>query len=198
MKVIGHLDLASGGLQNFRFSTQDDFPVDPMPGMAIFKDKRLLMCVSIDDLPVWVPLTQQMTMMRFKQPSATSRWEIKHNLNVSTPIVQCYDDKGAVTIPTSITLVDENSLVVLFPEPVAGTAVVMAGIESGIPSPSVAFTASYTNQDTWVVVHNLGYNPSVRVYQNNNEVQPKSIVQDSVNQVTITFGQAESGTVILY
>jgi len=198
MKVWSMLDFSEGGIKNFRFTEQEDFPLNPKPGMTIFKDKRLLLCVSLEDLPTWVPLTQQLTMYRFKQPSATSRWEVKHNLNVSTPIVQCYDEAGGVIQPSEISLVDENNMVILFSEPVAGTAVFLAGVESGLPAPSVAFTASFTNQAEWVVVHNLGYRPAVRVYQGQNEVQPKTIVQDSVNQLTITFDQPESGTVILY
>lgn len=198
MKVWSYLDFAEGGIKNFRFTEQDDFPLNPKPGMAIFKDKRLLLCVSIEDLPIWVPLTQQLTMVRFKQSSASSRWEVKHNLNVSTPIVQCYDENGGVIQPSEITLVDENNMVILFSEPVAGTAVLLAGVESGLSAPSVAFTASFTDQAQWVVVHNLGYRPAVRVYQGQNEVQPQSIVHDSVNQLTITFPEAETGTVILY
>lgn len=198
MKVWSNLDFAEGGIKNFKFTEQEDFPLNPKPGMAIFKDKRLLLCVSVEDLPIWVPLTQQLNMYRFKQNSAASRWEVKHNLNVSTPIVQCYDEAGGVIQPSDISLVDENNMVILFSEPVAGTAVFLAGVESGLPAPSVAFTASYTDQTTWVVVHNLGYRPAVRVYQGNNEVQPNSIVHDSINQLTITFSEPESGTVILY
>lgn len=198
MKVWSMLDFAEGGIKNFKFTIQEDFPLNPKPGMAIFKDKRLLLCVSIEDLPIWVPLTQQLNMFRFKQTTASSRWEVKHNLNVSTPIVQCYDEAGGVIQPSEISLVDENNMVILFSEPVAGTAVFLAGVESGLPAPSVAFTASYTDQATWVVVHNLGYRPAVRVYKGSNEVQPNSIVHDSLNQLTITFAEPESGTVVLY
>lgn len=198
MKVWSILNFAEGGIKNFRFTEQEDFPANPKPGMTIFKDRRLLLCVSLEDLPTWVPLTQQLTMYRFKQVSSSSRWEVKHGLNVSTPIVQCYDEAGGVIQPTEISLVDENNMVILFSEPVAGTAVFLAGIEMGLPAPSVAFTASFTDLAQWVVVHNLGYRPAVRVYKGNNEVQPQSIVHDNVNQLTITFTEPESGTVILY
>ena len=198
MKVWSYLDFAEGGIKNFRFQEQEDFPLNPKPGMAIFKDKRLLLCVSIEDLPIWVPLTQQLNMFRFKQATASSRWEVKHNLNVSTPIVQCYDENGGVIQPSDISLVDENNMVILFSEPVAGTAVFLAGVETGLPAPSVAFTQSYTDSAQWVVVHNLGYRPAVRIYKGSNEVQPQSIVHDSINQLTITFGEPETGTVVLY
>ncbi|QYW03062.1 hypothetical protein pEaSNUABM14_00102 [Erwinia phage pEa_SNUABM_14] len=198
MKVLGTLDLEFGSLANFAFDVATDWPLNPKPGMAIFMDKRLMFCVSIEDVPVWVPLTQQMTMVRYSQPTASSRWEINHKMNTATPIVQCYDENGDVVQPSSIHADDANNIVVLFPSAVAGTAVLLSGVESGLPTPTVAFTASYENLATWVVVHNLGYNPAVRIYQGANEVQPKSIVHDSTSQLTITFDNPESGTVILY
>lgn len=198
MKVIGTLDLEFGSIKNFKFAEVQDWPENPQPGMAIFMDKRLMFCVELLDLPVWVPLTQQMTMYRYKQPSASSRWEITHNMNTATPIVQCYDENGEVIMPSSIKGQDANTTVVLFPEPVAGTAVLLSGVESGLPTPTVAFTASYTDSAEWVVVHNLGYNPAVQVHQGAKEVQPKSIVHDSTSQLTITFTNPESGTVLLY
>lgn len=198
MKVIGTLDLEFGSIKNFKFAEVQDWPENPQPGMAIFMDKRLMFCVELLDLPVWVPLTQQMTMYRHKQPSASSRWEIAHNMNTATPIVQCYDENGEVIMPSSVKGQDANTTVVLFSEPVAGTAVLLSGVESGLPTPTVAFTASYTDSTEWVVVHNLGYNPAVQVHQGTKEVQPKSIVHDSTNQLTITFDTAQSGTVILY
>lgn len=197
MKVIGTLDLEFGSIKNFKFAEVQDWPENPQPGMAIFMDKRLMFCVELLDLPVWVPLTQQMTMYRHKQPSASSRWEIAHNMNTATPIVQCYDENGEVIMPSSVKGQDANTTVVLFPEPVAGTAVLLSGVESGLPTPTVAFTASYTDSAEWVVVHNLGYNPAVQVHQGAKEVQPKSIVHDSTSQLTITFDSAQSGTVIL-
>lgn len=198
MKLYGTLDLTFGSLSQFAFDVATDWPANPKPGMAIFMEKRLMLCVEIAELPVWVPLTQQMTMYRYKQPTASSRWEIAHNMNSATPIVQCYDENGDVVMPSSIHATDANNIVVLFPEPVAGTAVLLSGVESGLPTPTVAFTASYTDEAVWVVTHNLGYNPAVRVYQGSKEVQPQSIVHNSTSQLTITFDSAQSGTVVLY
>lgn len=198
MKVFGSLDLEFGSIKNFKFAEVQDWPENPQPGMAIFMDKRLMFCVELLDLPVWVPLTQQMTMFRYAQASASSRWEVNHNMNIATPIVQCYDENGDVVMPSSIHAQDADTTVILWPEPVAGTAVLLSGVENGQPAPTVAFTASFEDSASWVVTHNLGYNPAVRVYQGTKEVQPKSIVHDSTNQLTITFENPESGTVILY
>jgi len=198
MKVFGTLDLTYGALKNFTYDQATEWPETPKVGMTIFMDRRLLLCVAFEDLPIWVPLTQQMTMHRHVQSSASSRWEIAHNMNTATPIVQCYDESGEVIQPNSIHADDADNLVILFPEPVAGTAVLLSGIENGTPTPTVAFAESFTNLATWVVVHNLGRHPAVRVYQGSNEVQPKSIVHDSNNQLTIGFDDPQSGSVILY
>ncbi|WOL24665.1 hypothetical protein fHeYen902_319c [Yersinia phage fHe-Yen9-02] len=199
MKVFGILDLAAGGLSNFSFSTATEYPATPKPGTTIFIDKRLMLCVSTEDgLPMWVPLTQQMTMYTHHQTSASSRWEVKHNINYGTPMVQVYDSTGEVIIPTSIKVEDSNTVIILLSESLAGAAVVLVGIENGLPHQTVAFTESFTSLSSWVVVHNLGYNPAVNVYQGNVLVQPQSIVHDSTSQLTITFSSPQSGTVILY
>jgi len=57
---------------------------------------------------------------------------------------------------------------------------------------------SFTSETTVVFTHNLGVKPTVQVIDDSDEVfQPNSIVHDSDNQVTITFGEACSGTIIV-
>ena len=60
----------------------------------------------------------------------------------------------------------------------------------------VTFTHTQTGSSTaWVVTHNLGYYPIVRVFLGTNlEIQPQTIIHDSIFQTTITFSSAQVGT----
>lgn len=46
---------------------------------------------------------------------------------------------------------------------------------------------------TWVIVHNLGNFPTALVYDSSGSQCEGSIVQDTINQMTITFSAAFSG-----
>lgn len=54
-----------------------------------------------------------------------------------------------------------------------------------------------TPQDVWVVQHNLGFWPTVIVYDTNGDECEGSIMNQSVNQLTITFSAPFAGTVRL-
>lgn len=49
----------------------------------------------------------------------------------------------------------------------------------------------------WVVLHNLGYHPSVQVVDSGGTVVEGDIIYDSVNQLRLRFAYAFSGTVYL-
>ncbi len=68
----------------------------------------------------------------------------------------------------------------------------------GIPGTSGAGVVFFTFTQntptaTWVVVHNLGNYPTALVYDSSGNECEGSIVQDSINQMTITFSAAFSG-----
>ena len=51
---------------------------------------------------------------------------------------------------------------------------------------------------SWAINHNLEYYPIIRVYTSTGEeIQPESIIHNSVNQATITFTSASTGTAVL-
>jgi hypothetical protein len=76
-----------------------------------------------------------------------------------------------------------------------GIALLTAGESVGLPKTNYAHTSTYNNSTTWVVEHNLGYNPVVTAVVDNYVVQPLSIVHDSLMQVTVTFSTPQTGSV---
>lgn len=60
----------------------------------------------------------------------------------------------------------------------------------------------------WVITHNLGYYPIIRVYstatdgndlwEKRNELVPLQIIHNSTNQVTIVFTESKTGTVAFF
>jgi hypothetical protein len=75
---------------------------------------------------------------------------------------------------------------------------VLSGHNDGNVKPTYSFIFYQNDPATsWTVVHGLGREPIVRVFVGNQEVQPASIVHDSLHQLTINFNTAVSGIVKL-
>jgi hypothetical protein len=196
MKFYGNVNLQENELQQAVVQIEEDFPVDAKVGRLAFVNSILYICVSVaDDLPVWVPLTKELTLFTFSQATAATEWTIEHGLNTTGVQIQVFDAQGRVVIPEQITVVGPNTATVSFGgAPFAGRAVVLTGHTDGNVKPTYSYTHFQTvAASSWVILHGLGYNPIARVFVGNSEVQPASIVHDSVNQMTITFNRAYAG-----
>lgn len=195
MEVHGTLDLRDNDLVGAVFGIETNFPVNPRPGRFIMKDKVLFVCVElIGGIPVWVPLTKALNLLKYNQSTPALEWSIAHNLNTNAVIVQVYDADGNVVIPDNIHTVF-NLVTITFATPLGGFALIQRGEEDGATPLVVAFQATFTNSDTWVINHNLGYNPVVNCYIGSDLVQPASLVHNSVNQATVTFSTPQTGSV---
>jgi hypothetical protein len=107
---------------------------------------------------------------------------------------QVFDGAGNVVIPDQITIVSPSSIQITWGSAQAGKAVCVSGHFDGNVRPTYAYTFYQSTAATqWVILHNLGYHPIVRVFVGNQEVQPLSIVHDSLNQVTVSFTSAQAG-----
>lgn len=195
MRHYGNIDLNNNLLHQMVFETELSFPAVATPGRMVFQDKRLFMCAEIQTgFPVWIPLTNELDTFVYADTSPSQVWTITHNLNTTTPMVQVYDTDFLMVIPDNIIVVDNNTVEVDFGDPMAGRAVIMAGSTSGSTRSIYSFVYTQTtSSDTWVISHGLGYYPIVRVFIGNAEIQPLSIVHDSVFQTTITFSTPQVG-----
>lgn len=196
MEVHGNFQMRGNKLENTGFVLETNFPAVPTPGHVTFKDNILYLCAKIaGGLPVWVPLTKTLEMIRWAQSVAALEWTIPHNLNTSTPFVQVYDANGQWIMPDTINASVAGQITIGFSTPTSGVAILQRGATEGLAPEVIAYTQDFNNLSTWVVPHNLGYNPITRIIVGGNEVQPQSIVHDSTTQLTITFSAPQTGTV---
>ena len=196
MELHGNLNMLENDLIGAVFGIEENFPANPRPGRFCFKDKVFYLCTEIaGGLPVWVPITQQITMKKHVQNVAQMEWTIPHNLNTADVFVQVYDAQGNWLIPDAINNSVFNQVTVAFNTPMTGYAILQRGVPEGSPPPLIAYEETFTALDTWVINHGLGYNPIIRVIVNGQEVQPASIVHNSTMQATVTFTGPQSGSV---
>lgn len=195
MKFYGDANLQQNELQNAVLSTLSSFPPSPKQGQVAFVNSTVYICVSIaNNLPVWVPLTREITAYTHNQASALQVWYVNHKLNTTSVNVQIYDASSNVIIPDTIRTVDNHNVEIAFSSAQSGRAVVVTGHFEGVTKPTYNFTYyQSTAATTWTILHNLGYNPITRIFIGNQEVQPATITHPNVNETVITFTTAQAG-----
>lgn len=197
MKFYGDIALNNNKIQEMVLDMEENFPINPKSGRVVFRNNRVYIAAdTIDGHTTWIPLTNTLNVHYHTQASRQIMWEVTHNLNTTTPMVQVYDDSSQqMFIPQDITVIDNNKLRIVMTVPTTGRAVVMSGEATGANQPQAK---SYTHEQTdpsdeWLINHNLGYNPFVRVFIGNEEVTPESIIHNSITQTVIRFTTPKVG-----
>lgn len=195
MKFYGDAHLQQNYLRDAVIPLDSIFPVSPKVGQVVFKDRVLYICVEINaSIPIWVPLTNEITSYTHIQSTSAATWTVTHPLNTSHVSVTVFDTSNRVVIPNEITVNSASSITVDFGTAAQGKVVVITGHFDGQTKPTYAYEHYQTTPSTsWVIPHALGRYPIVRVFIGNQEVQPASITFDTLDQVTITFTTAQVG-----
>lgn len=194
MKFYGHANLQQNELQNAVLSTLTNFPAEPKQGQIAFVNSTVFVCVLAGALPVWVPLTREITAYTHVQDSPSQTWAVTHNLNTTSVSIQVYDETGFAMIANTMIPTSPNTATLTFSTAQGGRAVIVSGHFDGNAKPTYAHTHyQQVSATSWVINHNLGYNPIVRIFIGNAEVQPASIVHNTTNQTTVTFNTAQVG-----
>lgn len=196
MKVYGGLDLTGNLLKNTGIEP-GEFPAVPKVGTFVYKQKRLYVCVEIESgVPLYVPMTQELDLVTFVQSSPAMEWSIPHDLNTSDVMVQVYGTDGEWFLPNSINTSSKTQVIVGFSQPTAGRAILLTGENVGQPKGNVAYEESFTNSDTWVVNHSLGFNPAITCIINGYVALPEDIQYSIENmQATVTWSSPQTGAV---
>lgn len=195
MKFYGDAHLQQNFLKDAVIPLDTAFPMSPKVGQIVFKDRILYICVEINaDIPVWCPLTNEVTCHTHIQATDASVWTVTHPLNTTHVSVTVYDTAGRVVLPNEVIVNDASTVSVNFGTPVQGKVVVLTGHFEGNPKNEYAFEFYQTNPSaTWTIPHGLGRYPVVRVFIGNQEVQPASVTFDSLDVVTLTFTSPQVG-----
>ncbi len=196
MQINGDLDLRGNTLKNVALEPVDSWPLVPKPGTFIFKGSRIYVCLNIaDGVPVWLPMSNDLQTHIHDQFVAATTWEIDHNLQTAGCIVQVLSgDNKAIEV-------DEidfkfNHATIQFAVPQAGRAILVMGSTEGLARPLVAYEQVFTQEQVWVINHNLGYTPIIRCFVGNAELQPVSLTFSDDNMSAIaTFNSPVSGRV---
>ena len=128
---------------------------------------------------------------------------VLHNFGTKNVIVAVFDDNDEVIFPAKIKTTDDNNVDVTFHTPRTGRVVVTRG--GHIVSGSAIITENTTYEDTFTgalgktVVHNFNTkNVTVATYLDNDTLFfPKEVTTTTENIVTLTFGEATTGRVVV-
>lgn len=196
MKHGGHIDLQQNVLKNVTLQEYADFPQNPKVGSFGIINKRVMVCLNLDNNPLWLPLTQELNTHIHDQSEASDTWVIEHNLGSSVVLVQIFDDNNNVLHADEIDCSLKDTTVITFTTPIVGKAVIMMGNFTGTPKPDIQYTQSYTANATWTVNHGLGYFPAIRCIVDGYEIQPASIQHVSTTQAIVTWTNPQAGKVV--
>lgn len=164
---------------------------------------RLLFCVGYEEPNnpnsslVWIQCLQEKTAHVHIQSEAASQWDIQHNMNTTRVVVQVYDMNGSVIGVDSIEATSNDVTTVKLTDALIGYAVILSGVSSGMPVAPVRYEQAFTDTNTIIVSHNLGYEPVIRVLNIEGlEMLPSSIQHTNVNSATVVLDKSSSGKII--
>ena len=195
MKFYGEAHLQQNKLREAAIPLDTFFPATPVVGQIVFKDRILYICVEISSgVPIWVPLTNEITSYTHIQNTDSAIWTVNHPLNTAHVNVTVYDSQNRVIIPNEISVTSASTVVVNLGTGAQGKVVVLTGTFDGNVKPVYAYEHYQTNPSTtWVIPHGLSRYPIVRIFIGNQEVQPVSITFDTLESVTVTFTEPQAG-----
>ncbi len=123
---------------------------------------------------------------------------ITHNLGDLNPVVQVYDDNNEQITPDLIDILNSNQVRLMFNVATTGFVVVHGG--QGIDMGTTAYyKQAFTSETSVTVTHGLGQKyVQVQVFDDSdNLIEPQSVTLVDDNNLTVTFGTATSGYVVV-
>ena len=130
--------MAVGVLSNFalsnnstlRVSAVNSFPPNPEVGELAFKSGILWIYSQAGGGSLtWYPLTNIQNSYTHTQGTASSIWNIAHNMNTTNYVYQIFDMSGDSVIVNMVNI-DADNAQITFGEPVSGTAVIVADADN--------------------------------------------------------------------
>ncbi len=123
---------------------------------------------------------------------------VTHNLGDDEPNVFIYDASGVIIEESSITSITANSknqVTVVFPSSTSGKIIVYGGVGLN----NAYYAEDYSSSLTWSVTHNLENKyVNITCYDTSDKVmEPQEIEVTSENTLTITWGIATAGKVVV-
>jgi len=198
MRHLGINNFSQLPMKNTTMETLGEYPLKPNVGRFALIARCVQVCIELEDkTPFWVPLTGELALHEHQQAIASTEWLVVHGMNTMTPIIQCYDDSGAVVIPSSIQSVDADTIKITWYIAKSGRAIAMTGATVGAPRVDIGYQEDFTEMLDQEFTHNLGYYPTVQIISEGKLVQPKSVEHPTVNKTRIVLHNTLSGEIQL-
>lgn len=121
----------------------------------------------------------------YRQNTPSDNWQITHNLG-SIPSVEVFNNLNQ-EIEGDVIHPDQFTTTIRFSLPVAGFARLITAEPDGI-----TFTQPYASNQ-WVIDHNLGFIPSVELFNESNQEIDADVTHPSLFQTVINFSVPVSG-----
>ena len=84
MKYFGNIQLQQNEIQQAVLQTEFTWPTNPKVGQIAFINSVVYICIQItDNVPVWIPLTNTVSIYVHVQDVAAASWNITHTLNTA-------------------------------------------------------------------------------------------------------------------
>lgn len=131
--------------------------------------------------------------------SSSLVWTFNHNLGDKYVLIQTVDANDNQLIPEVINLFDDNTALIGFSVPTAGTAIATrGGIRILTSSRGDTVSQQFTSSSIWQFSHSLNDFPVlVQAYDiNKNQILPSNVYLNNNNVATLTFPISESGYAI--
>ena len=122
-------------------------------------------------------------------------WSIKHSLDSEKLFVQCWQDEDYLFSPDSITISDKDNIAVVNGSAVGGrTSILGLNPRAGVD----CFSKDFTSETSVTLTHNRNTQDLlVQVWKDGTTlVDADEIVQNSRDEIEVTFGSAISGRVV--
>lgn len=200
MDMYGSLDFSKsvGKLIRPSLDISSGLPLDGRSGEFCFAHNRGWLCVGVgsNNLPAWIPITQEISMYQHAQPDTALEWTINHGLQASLVTVQIFDLNGKQIGADEIDCSLYNVTTIRFSSPQAGFALVQLGTRVGEPKLQVAYSQNFQYLSTWTVTHGLGRTPTIDCVIDNHVVAPLDITYPNANTAVVTWSSPQTGYVL--
>ncbi len=130
MDFHGAVDIKQNIVKNMALENLSDFPAVPKAGLFIFKDNKIFLCVSVQGVLTWVPVTNEISVQVFNNKSGLE-WTLPHTFGSNPVLVQVYNTQGEQIVPDNIDCSISGQATIRFSMSVTGKAIMLAGEQIG-------------------------------------------------------------------
>lgn len=150
VKVHSAVRIAGGVVFDLNLTA---LPATGEPGEMQLVNNGLYAYINVGGILTWYPIVKAPDTYQHDQTVAAAEWVVAHNLGAGTVFYQIQDENGQMVLPMDVVTVDNNTVRLLFAEPIVGKALIMTiGGERG-----AAGERGVDGESAFQIAQRLGY-----------------------------------------